>query len=62
MNFPLKFIVWFNGGEIYFENGKQYVQLKKVMGMGRTGWYTMVNYEVRYFLKIPILFPVSFSN
>lgn len=61
MNIFLRFIIWMNGGQVFYENGKQHVQLKTLIGMGRNGGYAWINYKVRYFVGIPILSPVSFS-
>jgi hypothetical protein len=62
MNSLLKIFVWFNGGEIYYKNGEQYVQLKKTVGLMRTGGYILVDYKVKSIKGIPFLSPVSLNQ
>ncbi|PYY28293.1 hypothetical protein [Paenibacillus illinoisensis] len=61
-NLLLKCIVWFNGGDIYYKDGEQYVQLKKVVGMMRTGGYVLVVYKVKRFKGVPFLSPLGINQ
>jgi|GEM_PF-4469903 len=58
----LRIFVWFNGGEIYYKNGEQHVQLKKTVGLMRTGGYVLVDYKVKYIKGMPFLSPVAASK
>ncbi|MCP1185035.1 hypothetical protein [Paenibacillus sp. 1781tsa1] len=62
MNLFLKIYVWFNGGEIYYKNGEQFVRLKKTVGLMRTGGYILVDYKVKNIKGVPFLSPVSLNQ